>query len=153
MPIELSQMSQYDDDHMSCARTHATLRVYSTTLDPDAISEAVGARPSRSFRVGDSFGRQSRTRDINAWFLYSEDQVSSRDLRRHLDWLMDSVDGSGLIRLIQQSGAEADIFCYWESRSGQGGPILSPIQMSRMSRLGLHLILDLYGPTVEAKTQ
>ncbi len=149
MPAELSRISEYDDDHMSCARTHASLRVCSATVDPDAISAALGAEPSYSHRVGDSFGRQGSTRDINLWSLRSKDQISSRDLRRHLDWLMDSIEESGMIRLVQESGANADIFCFWESAIGQGGPILSPLQMSRMSNLGLHLVLDIYGPSEE----
>jgi hypothetical protein len=34
--------------------------------------------------------------------------------------------------------------CFWVSRSGEGGPILSPATMSRVSALGARLEFDIY---------
>ncbi len=145
MSVDLSQLTEYDDDHMSCARTWATLRVYSAEIGPGTVTETLCALPSETIHAGERAGHRGRRRELNSWLLESRAAVSSRDLRRHLDWLLDSIDESGLIRLLQDSDAEADIFCFWESKGGQGGPIVSPLQMSRMSRLGLHLVLDIYG--------
>ena len=46
---------------------------------------------------------------------------------------------------LRQKGAAADIFCYWESSNGQGGPALSPPQMGTLAELGLELSYDIYG--------
>lgn len=45
------------------------------------------------------------------------------------------------------SGAEVDVFCYWSSRCGHGGPTLSPTQMKGLAELGLDLGLDIYSAT------
>ncbi len=39
-----------------------------------------------------------------------------------------------------------DIFCYWLSQSGHGGPIVSPAQMGRLAALNIELGFDIYGP-------
>ncbi len=76
MEIDPTQDTDYNDDYLSCARTYASLRVFCSDLDPDAISEALGAQPSRSYRIGDSVGRQGATRKTNMWLLSSEEGVA-----------------------------------------------------------------------------
>ncbi len=39
-----------------------------------------------------------------------------------------------------------DIFCYWLSADGHGGPILSPAMMRRLGQLELEVGFDIYGP-------
>jgi hypothetical protein len=38
-----------------------------------------------------------------------------------------------------------DVFCFWLSAQGQGGPILSPEIMKRFGELGLEVGFDVYG--------
>src|SRR2546423_15709456 len=139
-------VAEYDDSYATCASTYATLRVFSDTSSPEEVSEALGVAPTRSHLKGEEFGPGSR-RSANGWFLESSHAVDSRDLRRHIDWLLDQVSAAGdAWPDLVAGGARADIFCYWESRSGHGGPQLSPSQMERLSEFGLSVGLDIYFP-------
>lgn len=75
----------------------------------------------------------------NAWFLSSEQNVNSRDLRRHLDWLLARLApaGEALRRLQQEQDVRMSVICIWWSAHGGGGPTLWPEQMKVMAELGL----------------
>src|SRR4051794_16523571 len=45
---------------------------------------------------------------------------------------------------LRNEGAEADIFCFWASRSGHGGPNLGTRQMKRLVALDLPIGFDVY---------
>jgi hypothetical protein len=48
--------------------------------------------------------------------------VDSRDFRRHLDWLLDQLDGrTESLLALQESGWTAYASVYWLSRSGTVG--------------------------------
>jgi hypothetical protein len=137
----------YHDTYPTCARTYATLRVFSDELDPSAISHLLKVEPTRSHRAGDAAPPEGRRHwPSNGWLLTTDGVVSSLDVRRHVDWLLDAVDETELMALIRERGASVDIFCYWESKSGHGGPELSPTQMWRLARLGLSVGFDVYFP-------
>jgi len=139
--------SAYDDDYATCARTYASLRVFTDGLDPDGVTQVLGCQPTNLHRKGDPVGRSGHTyRPMNGWFLSSKDSVSSDDLRRHIDWLLDRVDTTELGALHHERDAQSDVFCYWESTSGHGGPSLNPGQMIRLADLGLSINIDTYFP-------
>jgi hypothetical protein len=83
---------------------------------------------------------------FNGWFLSSEDKVASKDVRRHLDWLLDLIWPARLplADLQQTSGVKIDVNCVWWSASGHGGPTLWPEQMGRLAELGLECGFDVY---------
>lgn len=137
---------EYDDSWATCARTYATLRIFSLEITPAEMSEALGVAASDCYTVGQEFGRTGQRRKTNAWFLRSERNVDSLDLSRHIDWLLDQIGASEVLLRLTARGAKADIFCYWESKSGHGGPEFSPPQMGRLSALGLPLGIDVYFP-------
>lgn len=144
----------YDDEYPTCAKTYATFRVYPGNMDPTSVSERLGIEPTRSLTKGElaegSFG-SPKIASINAWFLGSRGEVESKDVRRHLDWLLDALTPKAeAIRALHKAGCKMDIFCYWLSRSGHGGPIISPVQMARFAELNLALGFDFYGPFEEA---
>lgn len=141
----------YVDDYATCEQTYVTLRLYSLTATPEEISSALGIEPTRVLRMSEvrnPQGRRPVTQKQNGWFLSSEGHVQSRDVRRHLDWLLDQISkaDSTLKRLTdtQVGGVRADVACVWFSRSGHGGPTLSPSQMLRLGALGLDCWFDLY---------
>jgi Domain of unknown function (DUF4279) len=139
----------YDDEWATCSRTYAGLRIFSTELDPDAVNRSLGVEASHSHVTGDPVGRMGGRRKSGAWILSTEDRVTSKDLKRHVDWLLDAIEPKAeAFTALIGAGAMADIFCYWESRSGHGGPDLSPRQMARLVRLNLSLGLDVYFPEV-----
>jgi len=139
--------ASYDDGYPTCARTYASLRVFSSDMEPEAIDWLLGVEHSTGYRIGDPISsRSGGVRTTNAWFLSSEKHVDSRDLSRHIDWLLDSVDADELVALGPERSASMDIFCFWESKSGHGGPRLHPGLMTRLGRLNLEIGFDVYGP-------
>ena len=138
--------TEYDDSWATCERTYATLRIFSAEISPVQIGDALGVAASNSYTLGQPFGRTGQVRKTNAWFLTSVGQVESRDLSRHIDWLLDQAGAPEALLSLTGRGADADIFCFWESKSGHGGPEFSPRQMGRLSALGLPLGIDVYFP-------
>jgi len=86
---------------------------------------------------------------VGGWFLSSKGQIESKDVRRHIDWILEQFAGSyEELRQLQAEGYRIDIFCYWLSRSGHGGPTLGPLTMRRLAEANLQLGLDIYFPSV-----
>ena len=147
MPVDDSDFSApwsgYDDRYPSCDRTAATLRIFTGDTDPRFVGHSLGLEattinvkgvgrvwplPARSFPVG-----------ANAWFLDSEGKVSSADLRRHLDWLLDQIEpvGDNLIDIARSPNVVMDVFCPWWSARGEGGPRLNASHLRRLGALHL----------------
>jgi hypothetical protein len=78
------------------------------------------------------------------WMLDSEGIVSSKDLRRHLDWIIGKVRRSrvALLSLQQLVDVKMDVSCVWWSLQGGGGPALWPEQMSALAELNLEVSID-----------
>jgi uncharacterized protein DUF4279 len=148
IPVSQAKFGMYDDSYATCKETYATLRIYPENLDPDQVSECLALSPSSIQRRGEarllSSGNYA-TKRLNGWFLTSKGIVDSRDVRRHIDWLLDKVEPAALqFGEILTEGARADISCFWVSASGHGGPTLSPSQMGRLAKLQLECWFDLY---------
>lgn len=138
---------EYDDNWATCARTYASLRIFKSDLDPNAVEKLLGLEATDSYRTGDRVGSQGGHRTNGAWILSTESTVVSKDLRRHIDWLLDRIDPRAMeFDELAGTGVEADIFCYWESATGHGGPGLSPPQMERLVRRNLPVGVDVYFP-------
>ena len=135
-------MSQ--DDYPTCEDTYATLRIYHDELDPDDISKSLALVPSNSQRKGDPRSKGA-VLPTGGWFLSSRDHVPSKDTRRHVAWILDQLEPnrSALLSL-QDRGYAMDIFCFWASVSGHGGPELDHELMQRLASLRLNIGFDLY---------
>jgi len=133
----------YDDDFPSCEKTYATLRALSASGDPHAVTNALAAEPSECWRKGDH--RHGASAPRSGWLLTTEAFVQSRDLRRHLDWLVDRF-GSRRPELagLRSTGWALDVPCYWLSAYGHGGPTIDSKQMTVLAQLELSLWLDVY---------
>jgi hypothetical protein len=82
---------------------------------------------------------------LHGWFLSSDGEVESRDVRLHLDWLLSRIAPQAeAILALQREGCRMDVSCYWVSASGHGGPSVRPAQMGELARLGLELWFDVY---------
>jgi hypothetical protein len=142
-----SRLTPINDDYPSCERTFATLRIYPASIAPLEISERLGITPSatnlKGREITNSLGK-SRTQPINAWFLSSENAVSSKDVRPHLDWLLNALEPriEQLLELQCLPGMRMNVHCSWWSAEGQGGPTIWPEQMTRLSRLNLECTFD-----------
>ena len=130
----------YIDDYSACERTYATLRIYPRNAKPNEVSRLLGLNPTRISIAG-----EKSPRHVNGWFLSSQGTIESRDARRHIDWLLDQIEPtqSAFLKLVNDD-AEADIFCFWESSSGNGGPIILPHQMARLLKFNLSVGWDIW---------
>ena len=116
--------------------------------DPNAISEQLGITPTHTqVRRPATLSKDNKPRRARpaAWFLETEDQVQSKDVRRHIDWLLNQLDGkSEAVQQLQAAGCEMTISCFWVSALGHGGPMLSPEMMKRLADFGLGIDFDIY---------
>ena len=116
--------------------------------NPDSITREVGLEPTSSQRKGatstNAIGR-TRVAPLNGWFLSSEQHVTSKDVRRHLDWLVRVLEShtAGLRRLQELDGVRMGVHCVWWS-AGSGGPALWPEQMRALADLNLECSFDVY---------
>jgi hypothetical protein len=137
--------SDYDDAYPTCAKTYATLCIYLPDLsDPNSVSEKLGIIPSKTHVKGENYqGRAMRW--PTAWFLETEKQIQSRDVRRHIDWLIEQLTGKeDAIRELQISGSVILVSCFWLSSLGYGGPMLSPKTMKKLGELEIGIEFDVY---------
>src|SRR5207253_2980971 len=127
----------------TCARTYATFCLYQYALDHVLVSEELRIEARMTQKRGEVDHPQAQDPFIyttGGWFLSSEGVVQSRDARRHIDWLLDQLEpASRALQKLQTAGCWMEISCYWLSRSGHGGPTLSPYQMSRLAALRLEI--------------
>ena len=128
------------DDYPTCAATYVTFRIYSGDIPPQEVSAMLCLTPTRA---------QTETRNgapLNGWFLSTKDKVDSRDVRRHLDCLLEQIVPvrNQLSELQNIPGVWMDIFCYWRSAHGHGGPTLDPKHMRSLADLDLEIGFDFY---------
>jgi hypothetical protein len=131
-------------DYPTCERTCAELRIYPDGISVEDVSTALRLTPTRACNAGDAIsGRSGRERKAprSMWYLSSEDNVESMDLRVHLDWILDRLESKGeyLEKLSYCGTTKIYLTCIWWSASGHGGPTLWPEQMRRIANLGLEL--------------
>ena len=134
----------YQDDYPTCAETYATLRLYPGDIDPDIVTERLSVAPTTVQRPR-ADQQPGHAVHPAAWFLTSEGVVESRDVRRHIDWVLERVVPAGVaLRELVHAGVRADIFCYWRSAGGHGGPCISPEQARVLAELELDCSFDIY---------
>ncbi len=142
----MSGESPYDDNYETCERTYASLRIIHRDLDPSEITKLLGVEPVEAFRAGDLHPpKPDRVWEYGGWFLSSRDVLASRDLRRHLDWLLQRIiQRRGVFVMLLTRDYIIDVPCYWRSAYGHGGPVLSPSQMRGFADLNIDVWIDFY---------
>lgn len=138
-------VDEYDDTYATCKETSALLRIAHPALDPATLSEQLQLTPARAWRKGEPKEPKHRPARIGMWILDTYGVVASRDLRRHLDWLLDHLHDKGAIldQLRQQEYA-IDVFSTWVRLGGTGGPMLSPRNMRGLADLSLELQFEFW---------
>ncbi len=138
-----SYVTEYDDNYTTCSATFATLRIYPGELSVEEVTSLLNIEPT-STQAAEERPRGVRNRPAG-WFLTSEGAVESRDVRRHVDWILDQIENkSDVFQAFRKSEVQAGISCYWVSASGHGGPSLWPCQMTMLGLLGLEICFDVY---------
>jgi hypothetical protein len=141
-----SRPTEIDDNYETCTRALATLQIYG--LDPDWITSQLGITPSDTQRRGEVKtipSGKTRITPHHGWFLSTENHVQSKDIRRHLDWLLGRLlPAKDALRALQGvAGAAMRVNCIWWS-TGDGGPTLWPEQMRGLSELDLECSFDVW---------
>ncbi|GKW24796.1 hypothetical protein PEC311524_23900 [Pectobacterium carotovorum subsp. carotovorum] len=144
-----SRLNTVAHDFQTCLECHALLAIYPGEMHPDNIGKLLNIEPTEIFAAGDEITNSiGRTRKVNisSWFLSSENNVESKDLRAHIDWIIDklSASHSGLRELQITSGVKMSLRCVWWSAYGDGGPVLWPEQMKALADLDLECALNIY---------
>jgi hypothetical protein len=142
--------TDYDDDYATCARTYAGLDISHDDLDPDRITGLLGLQPTWTQVKGRTLirpGGKKFTPPIGLWCLSTKGVVDSRDVRRHLDWILDRLVGKDdALDRLSAEGHRKVVNCYWASAQGHGGPMVPAVMMRRLGELELELWFDFYGP-------
>ena len=138
-------MNDYDDNYSTCAETSASFRIKHISLDPATITEVLGLTPSWGGKKGETWDGLSRPARFGLWAIDSANNVQSRDLRRHLDWILEHLKGKEIaITNLRSQGHIMDVFCNWARLGGTGGPTISPQNMLGLSNLGLELAFEFW---------
>jgi len=130
----------YADDCATCLETHSTLRIYPASGDADLVTALLAIAPTKTqIKSATPYRRKP------AWFRSSKGLLDSRDTRRHIDWILDRIEPATVaLNNLRCAGAKIDIFSYWVSRSGDGGPMLSPSQLKRLAAMEIEIGWDVY---------
>ena len=137
-------------DNPMLTRAFATLRMMGRDLDPGRISRSLEIAPSRAHQRGEIHGVHGQPWQAGLWSLSTEGRPIPTDLEPHVAWLLDQIEPVGQKFLaLRAGGADADVFCFLESRYGHGGPEFSPHLLGRLAGLDLRLGLDCYFATEE----
>jgi len=122
--------------------TSATIRIAGPNVVPEAITEATGVAPDFRLAVGNALPKTNTPARNGVWAIDSRGIVNSIELEVHIRALLERLPPA--MRDHVPAGARFEVFCYWASSSGHGGPTLSSAIMGEMADRGLDLCLDLY---------
>ncbi len=111
-----SRLTPIDDEYETCERTTAVLRIGRGAMSPSRVTELLGVTPTSvtvSGEGGIPLGGAVRLGKSNVWVLSSEGFVASKDLRRHVDWILATVypSKSALFSLQDMPDVTMDISC------------------------------------------
>ena len=119
-------LTPIDDNYETCERTKAVFRVHCGDRSPRDITKILRAEPTKIIQVGIPTERRGKASGpigrVNSWMIDSEVAVTSKDLRTHLDWILERIEpSSSQVIALRQEGLIMDIFCVWWSKFGEGG--------------------------------
>lgn len=144
-----NRITPRDKMYSSCEETRVKLLIYPKSESVSDITSLLAMEPTSAANKGaistNSLGKE-RIIQSSYWMLSSEHCIESKDLRDHLDWLLDKLEEKsvGLKSIQNLEGIKLTISCVWWSAFGHGGPVLWPEQMRRMADLDLECSFDVY---------
>jgi hypothetical protein len=118
-------------------------------IDPDIVTKKLGIEPSSQQKIAVPRllpnGKQEIGK-INNWILRSRDHVQSRDIRRHLDWVLEKIDPAiSELRALQNLPEIKMVMSgsYLSKEEGGGSIAIWPEQMVRMAEANLEFSIDI----------
>lgn len=91
----MENLDRFIHDFSSCSRTYATLCIYHDSADPENVTDVLGITPDRAHKAGDIV-RSKRPAPTSGWFLGTQNILASRDVRAHIEWILDKLKNSSL---------------------------------------------------------
>lgn len=109
----------------------ATLRIFGTGLDLEAITRTLGIEPTHTHRAGERRTPHTKRPYPHDMWMLSTPLDETQLLGEHIDWLYDTLHGrfDDLKALKQQ--ATVDVFCGYRSNSDTAGFVV-PYQSLRL---------------------
>jgi hypothetical protein len=145
-----SRYTPINDSNPLCDRIRVLLCIYS--IDPDFVTQKLGIQPTLRQKKDSTSTLPNgtiRIGKINSWLFSTKDFVTSKDLRTHLDWILDKIEPAKneLKELQDMPGAKMYVLCYWWSKEVRTGAFaIWPEQMERLARLNLELFIEMLCP-------
>lgn len=134
---------RFDHTFNSCSRTYATLCIYSNELPGDEFSLRLGIAPDRTVQKGQKLRQTIAER--HGWFLGTQEIVESNDLAAHIQWLLDQLSSKReILHDFQNRGCEIRIMCFWESATGNGGPVFDHQLIQDLGKIPIDLHFDIW---------
>lgn len=119
-----------------------SLRVSSEVVSLKELERLLG-RASSGHSKGDAFSRGSKKRSQTVWILESS-RSPRENMEEHINEILCFIDGKKPEFTYLGSTCSFNLFCMLSSENGQGGAVLSPQILSRVSDYNLELVLDVY---------
>lgn len=140
----MMQPGRFIHNFPSCTRTYATLCIYHDSADPQKVTDSLQILPDRTQKVGELI-RRGKTATVSGWFLGTKDIVKSKDMRAHIKWILNKLKVKKKeLRKLSRLGYTMRISVFWESASGNGGPILDHEFIKLLSEFPLELDFDIW---------
>lgn len=136
-------------DYETCAECYVRLMIFSGEFHPDEITKLLQIQPTVANFAGEKVtNSRGLTREVkdSMWFLSTESNISSKDIREHIDWLVETIypHRESLSKIQEMDGVKVTLKCVWFSLLGHSGPVLWPEQMRALADLDLELSFDIY---------
>lgn len=140
--------TQIDNPNPNCLETHSTFRIISDRLLPDEVTRSLGLTPTIAHAKNDTFVSRAGLlrRPTGVWAIRSEDEVNSTSLEEHLLFVLGTLEPARVKIEFYRNHPdyEVNLLCYWMSKTGHGGPILSSNLLERAARICNSLDFDFY---------
>lgn len=138
--------SPHDSNYGTCRYTHAWLRIMSDDFDIPEVSSLLKAIPTNTQKKGEVVPEaEHKTFKKTGWWLSSKGMIASKDSRDHIDFILARLEGADDgMKSLHSRGFLVDLCVRWDSKSGHGGPTLSPVQMFRLAELEIEVWFDIY---------
>ena len=121
-------------DDPYCEKTCAMLLVSGDCIESDEFTRLLGVGPTETAKTGACSG----------WRLSSESHLQSKNLERHIHWILDQIpDKKDVIKHLKlERNCQIDIGCWWKGapRVDGLGPFLTPETLRRVADFDLNLI-------------
>ena len=132
------------DEDQKWAR--AAFCAFSDTLAPSDIEKLIGLTPTRTYKIGDPVSSRSSTTRKGHYYSIQSCCSEYEEMEKHIEEIVSLLEPKKDAIHLLSSKAKVRLFCGFSSGNGQGGFVLAPKLLTRLSELGLELVLDLYPP-------